>query len=60
MVLLCRGGTGFHQPLRDGRHRADALGPNLRRCARVVAKAGEYFREQLRHVEVALADGRSF
>lgn len=26
----------------------------------VVAKAGEYFREQLRHVEVALDDGRTF
>ena len=26
----------------------------------VVTKAGEYFREQLRHVEVALADGRTF
>jgi glutathione S-transferase len=26
----------------------------------VVAKAGEYFRQQLRHVEVALADGRQF
>ena len=26
----------------------------------VVSKAGEYFREQLRHVEVALDDGRSY
>jgi glutathione S-transferase len=26
----------------------------------VVAKAGEYFREQLRYVEVALADGRAY
>ncbi|WP_456664219.1 glutathione S-transferase family protein [Bradyrhizobium sp. LB13.1] len=26
----------------------------------VVAQAGEYFRQQLRHVEVALADGRTF
>jgi glutathione S-transferase len=26
----------------------------------VVAKAGEYFRQQLRHVDVALLDGRSF
>ncbi len=26
----------------------------------VVSKAGEYFREQLRHVEVALNDGRSY
>lgn len=26
----------------------------------VVAQAGEYFRHQLRHVEVALADGRSY
>lgn len=26
----------------------------------VVTKAGEYFREQLRHVDVALSDGRSY
>lgn len=26
----------------------------------VVAKAGEYFREQLRHVDVALSDGRNY
>jgi len=26
----------------------------------VVAKAGEYFREQLRHVDAALSDGRSY
>ncbi|MBQ8106104.1 MAG: glutathione S-transferase family protein [Afipia sp.] len=26
----------------------------------VVAKAGEYFREQLRHVDVALSDGRDY
>jgi glutathione S-transferase len=38
------------------RHSADALGP----IYGVVAKAGEYFREQLRHVEVALSDGRTF
>src|ERR1700730_3715963 len=42
------------------RHRADALGPIYGVAPDVVAKAGEYFREQLRHVEVALADGRPF
>ena len=40
------------------RHRADALGPIYGVAPEVVAKAGEYFRAQLRHVEVALADGR--
>jgi len=42
------------------RHRADALGPIYGIAPEVVAKAGEYFREQLRHVEVALSDGRQF
>lgn len=42
------------------RHSADALGPIYGIAPDVVAKAGEYFREQLRHVEVALADGRTF
>jgi hypothetical protein len=42
------------------RHRADALGPIYGVAPEVVAKAGEYFRKQLRHVEVALADGRQF
>src|SRR5258708_31727225 len=42
------------------RHRADALGPIYGVAPEVVARAGEYFREQLRHVEVALADGRQF
>src|SRR5277367_2166082 len=42
------------------RHRADALGPIYGIAPVVVAKAGEYFREQLRHVEVALSDGRQF
>jgi glutathione S-transferase len=42
------------------RHRADGLGPIYGVAPDVVAKAGEYFREQLRHVEVALADGRYF
>jgi glutathione S-transferase len=42
------------------RHRADALGPIYGVAPEVVAKAGEYFREQLRHVEVALTDGRQF
>ena len=42
------------------RHRADALGPIYGIAPEVVAKAGEYFRQQLRHVEVALADGRQF
>lgn len=42
------------------RHRADALGPIYGVAPEVVAKAAEYFREQLRHVETALADGRTF
>ena len=42
------------------RHRADALGPIYGIAPEVVAKAGEYFREQLRHVEVAFSDGRQF
>ncbi|MGY4623371.1 glutathione S-transferase [Bradyrhizobium sp. USDA 4486] len=42
------------------RHSADALGPIYGVAPEVVAKAGEYFREQLRHVEVALSDGRSY
>jgi glutathione S-transferase len=42
------------------RHRADALGPIYGVAPDVVAKAAEYFREQLRHVEAALVDGRQF
>jgi glutathione S-transferase len=42
------------------RHRADALGHIYGVAPEVVAQAGEYFRQQLRHVEVALADGRTF
>lgn len=42
------------------RHGANALDPIYGIAPEVVAKAGEYFREQLRHVEVALADGREF
>jgi len=42
------------------RHRADALGPIYGIAPEVVAKAGEYFREQLRHVEAALRDGRTY
>jgi glutathione S-transferase len=42
------------------RHRADALGSIYGIAPEVVAKAGEYFREQLCHVEVALRDGRTY
>src|SRR5262245_63999957 len=42
------------------RHRADALGPIYGIAPDVVEKAGEYFREQLRHVEAALRDGRTY
>jgi glutathione S-transferase len=42
------------------RHRADALGPIYGVAPEVVAKAAEYFREQLRHVETALCDGRTY
>ncbi len=42
------------------RHSASALGHIYGVAPEVTAKAGEYFREQLRHVEVALDDGRSF
>src|SRR5437763_168891 len=38
------------------RHRADALGPIYGIAPEVVAQAGEYFRQQLRHVAVGLAD----
>ncbi len=41
------------------RHSAQGLGPIYGVAPDVVAKAGEYFREQLRHVEVALSDGRT-
>ncbi|MBN9586771.1 MAG: glutathione S-transferase [Afipia sp. 62-7] len=42
------------------RHSASALGHIYGVAPDVTAKAGEYFREQLRHVEVALDDGRTF
>ncbi len=42
------------------RHKADALGHIYGVAPDVVAKAGEYFRKQLRHVETALADGRTY
>ena len=42
------------------RHSAGALGHIYGVAPDVTAKAGEYFREQLRHVEVALNDGRTF
>lgn len=42
------------------RHGAMGLGSIYGIAPEVVAKAGEYFREQLRHVEVALSDGRDF
>src|SRR6266581_4462681 len=42
------------------RHRADALGHIYGVAPDVVAQAGQSFRQQLRHVEVALSDGRQF
>jgi glutathione S-transferase len=42
------------------RHSAGALGHIYGVAPDVVAKAGEYFRQQLLHVETALADGRSY
>ena len=42
------------------RHKADALGHIYGSAPEVVARAGEYFRRQLRHVETALADGRAY
>lgn len=42
------------------RHSAGALGHIYGVAPEVTAKAAEYFREQLRHVEVALEDGRTF
>lgn len=42
------------------RHRADALGHIYGVAPEVVAQAAEYFRGQLRHVEVAFGDGRQF
>jgi glutathione S-transferase len=42
------------------RHRADALGHIYGVAPEVVERAGEYFRRQLRHVETALADNRTY
>jgi glutathione S-transferase len=42
------------------RHGAHALGHIYGVAPEVVARAGEYFREQLRHVEVALSDNRAY
>jgi glutathione S-transferase len=42
------------------RHKADALGHIYGIAPDVVARAGEYFRKQLGHVETALADGRTY
>src|SRR5262249_29760579 len=42
------------------RHSADALGHIYGVAPDVVAQAAEYFRQQLRHVDVALADGRRY
>jgi glutathione S-transferase len=42
------------------RHRADALGHIYGVAPDVVAQAAEYFRQQLRHVEVALSNGRTY
>jgi glutathione S-transferase len=42
------------------RHRADALGHIYGVAPDVVAQAGQYFRQQLRHVEAALSDNRSY
>ena len=42
------------------RHRADALGHIYGVAPEVVERAGEYFRRQLRHVEAALADNRTY
>ena len=42
------------------RHKADALGHIYGTAPDVVARAGEYFRHQLRYVETALADGRAY
>jgi glutathione S-transferase len=42
------------------RHKADALGHIYGVAPEVVARAGEYFRRQLRHVETALADHRTY
>jgi glutathione S-transferase len=42
------------------RHRADALGHIYGVAPEVVEQAGQYFRQQLRHVETALADGRTY
>jgi glutathione S-transferase len=42
------------------RHRADALGHIYGVAPEVVMQAAEYFRQQLRHVDVALADKRTF
>jgi glutathione S-transferase len=60
MVLLHRYGTRLTSLYVMRRHSEGALGHIYGVAPNVTAKAGEYFREQLRHVEVALEDGRSF
>src|SRR2546430_17725368 len=42
------------------RHRTDALDHIYGGAPDVVERAGDYSRRQLRHVEVALADGRTY
>jgi len=42
------------------RHRADSLGHIYGVAPEVAAKAGDYFRKQLRHLEVTLRDGRTY
>jgi len=50
--------TSLYVMRRHGTHRG--LAHIYGHAPEVVAKAGEYFREQLRHVEVALSDDRRF
>jgi len=60
MVLLHRRRAGFDQPLCHASARPDALGHIYGVAPEVVANAEEYFRGQLRHLDVALSDGRRF
>lgn len=59
--FFIRCGAGFDQPLCMRRHSMNnGLAHIYGEAPAVVSKAGEYCRHQLRHVDLALSDGRTF
>ena len=61
MVLLHCDRTGFNQSLcHEAAWHQQGLAHIYGESPQVVTKAGEYFCEQLRHVDVALSDGREY